>query len=49
MKEQVINEILHILDETINSNIECMKDSYTVAEIAKEVLLSFNVEELKDR
>ena len=43
LKEEIQKEILSLLDETILDNVEAMKQNYTVAEIAKEVLLSYNV------
>jgi len=42
LKEQVQQEILNLLDEDIVNNIEQMKGSHTVAEIAREAILSFN-------
>lgn len=46
MEEQTKNliqkEILALLDDTIESEFNAMGDAYTIAEIAKEVLLSFD-------
>ena len=39
IKKQIQKETLALLDNIINSEISAMKDSYTVAEIASEVLL----------
>lgn len=41
-KKLIQQEILSLLDDNINNELNEMKDSCTVAEIAKEVLLSFD-------
>jgi len=43
LKKEVENEIIKLLEEEIVNNIEAMKGDYTTPEIAKEVLLSFNI------
>ncbi len=48
MKEEVKKEILALLDEDIDINISVMEDHYTVAEIAKEVLLDYVYETKKE-
>ena len=45
MKEQVIKEILALLDDAIDNEIAAMREHYTVAEIAREVLLSYSPDE----
>lgn len=42
LKKEIQNEILSLLDENIDNNVQAMKGHYSVAEIAKEVLLSMN-------
>ena len=39
-------EILALLDDNIESELDAMGDCYTVAEIAREVLLSFDTKTL---
>ena len=41
MRKAVEKEIISLLNETINNNIEIMTGSYTVSEIAKEILLEY--------
>lgn len=47
LKEEVKQEILALYDEHIDNEIECMQGSYSVAEIAKECILSFNLMEVR--
>lgn len=42
IKKLIQEEILNILDDDIENEIAAMIDFYTVAEIAREVLLSFD-------
>lgn len=46
-KKLLQNEILALLDDNIESEFDAMGDAYTVAEIAKEVLLSFDTKTLQ--
>ena len=47
IKEQVEREILKILEADIENNITAMERDYSVSQIAKEVLLSINVNDLR--
>ena len=40
MKQEVQKEILSILDKTIDREIDSMGNHYTVAQIAKEILMT---------
>ena len=42
-KKLIQNEILALLDDKIESEFDAMGNCYTIAEIAREVLLSFDV------
>lgn len=46
-KKLIQGEILALLDDTIEGEFDAMGDCYTVAEIAAEVLLSFDRSTLK--
>lgn len=46
-KRLIQQEILSLLEENINNELDAMGDSHTVAEISKEVLLSFDTSKLK--
>lgn len=41
IKKDVQKEILALLNDTIENEVEAMKANYTVAEIAKEILLNY--------
>lgn len=45
-KKLIQNEILALLDNNIESEFDAMGDFYTIAEISKEVLLSFDTKTL---
>ena len=46
-KKLIQQEILSLLDGDIDNELDAMGDFYTIAEISKEVLLSFDKESLK--
>lgn len=41
-KYHIQQEVLAVLNDTIDSEIEIMGNDYTIAEIAREVLLSYS-------
>ena len=47
IKDEVVNEILNLMDEHIDSCITAMQGHYTVAEIARDCILSLNANDLK--